>query len=119
MVERNENSLQIAQDNQIYILKTSIIGDKIKMQCYNIYDQNQLYIGIINLTALRAYSPIFNNIQNIEQSSQYINSLIERKSIRISISQNDSLLITLFLHNKSKMTLFLSRGKNYQYSNQR
>ena len=120
MVERNENSYQLDQEGRLFILKTSLIAEKLKLQCYDIYDQSRPYIGIFSLSTLKSSNPIFNNIQYIDQSRQFLNSLIERKNVRISLSPSDLLYITFYFSEKNKITLGLSReNKNYQYINQR
>ena len=120
MIERNESSYQLSQDGRMFLLKTSIIAEKLKLQCYDYYDQTRPFIGIFSLQTLKSSNPIFNKIQYIDQSRQYLNTLIERKSVRIFLTQNDLLYIVFYFTDKNKITLGLSReNKNYQYNNQR
>ena len=120
MIERNESSYQLSQDGRMFLLKTSIIAEKLKLQCYDFYDQTRPFIGIFSLQTLKSSNPIFNKIQYIDQSRQYLNTLIERKSVRIFLTQNDLLYIVFYFTDKNKITLGLSReNKNYQYNNQR
>ena len=120
MIERNESSYQLSQDGRMFLLKTSIIAEKLKLQCYDFYDQTRPFIGIFSLQTLKSSNPIFNKIQYIDQSRQYLNTLIERKNVRIFLTQNDLLYIVFYFTDKNKITLGLSReNKNYQYNNQR
>ena len=120
MVERNENTYQLEQEGQMFILKTSIIVDKLKLQCQDIYDQQRPYTGIFDLNTLRNSNPIFNKIQNIDQVKQFLNSLIERKNVRITLVPLDLLHLTLYLSDNNQIILGLKKidKTSYSYLNQ-
>ena len=57
MVERNESRYQLEQDNKIYILTTSILGDKLKLVCQD--SNSQTFFGAFNLNDLLRISRYF------------------------------------------------------------
>ena len=102
MVERNESRYQLEQDNKIFILKTSLINDKIKLVCQ---DSNaQIFDGIFSLPELIKISRYFQPTHTIEQIQGYLNGIIERQ--RVGIEQNGvAISLVLYLINNDKISI--------------
>ena len=102
MIERNESRYQIEQNNKIYILSTSLIGDKIKLFCQD--SNSQVYEGQFGMNDLIKLSKYFHPNHKVEQIQMYLNGIIEKQ--RVGINQNDSTItIILFLINKDTINL--------------
>jgi acetolactate synthase small subunit len=115
MVERNESRYQLEQDNKIYILTTSILGDKLKLVCQD--SNSQIFFGAFNLNDLLRISRYFQSTHSVEQIQKYLNGIIEKQ--RVSISQNGNIVtIILYLVNNDKINIPLQNITN-NYNNQK
>ena len=109
MIERNESRYQLEQDNKIYILATSLLGDKLKLVCQD--SNSQTFFGAFNLTDLLKISRYFQSIHSVEQIQKYLNGIIEKQ--RVSISQNGTIvMIILYLINNDKINIPLQNITN-------
>ena len=109
MVEKNESRYQLEQDNKIYILTTSILGDKLKLVCQD--SNSQIFLGAFNLNDLLRISRYFQSTHSVEQIQKYLNGIIEKQ--RVSISQNGNIVtIILYLVNNDKINIPLQQIKN-------
>ena len=81
MLERNETHYQLDQDNKVYILKTSLINDKIKLMCKDSF--NQIYQGAFNMNDLLNISRYFSTTNSVDQVQLYLNGIIENQRIGI------------------------------------
>ena len=115
MEERNESRYHIEQKNKIYILTTSLIGNKIKLVCQ---DENaHVYDGEFTMSDLTKISRYFQPNHTVEQIQGYLNGIIEKQ--RVGISQNESAIsIILYLINKDQISIpLIKRESNYNYNN--
>ena len=76
MAERNVSGYQLEQDNTIYILNTSLIGDKIKLLCK---ESIQTYEGIFSMNDLVKLSKYFQPNHTIDQIQMYLMELLKDK----------------------------------------
>ena len=107
MVERNISRYQLQQDNNTYILKTSLIDDKIKLACQDSLTQ-EIFAGLFTLNALIKLSKYFQVTHTLEQIQKYLNGIIEKQRVGISKIGN-SLSIILYLINNDKINIPLSK----------
>ena len=106
MTQRNETRYQLEQDNKIYILSTSLIGDKLKLICQD--SNSQEFEGLYTITDLTQISKYFQPTHKVEQIQVYLNGIIEKQ--RVGISQSGSTLtIFLFLINQDQIKIPLMK----------
>ena len=105
MAERNESRYQLEQDNQIYILSTSLIGDKIKLLCK---DSTQIYEGLFAMNDLIKISKYFQPNHTVDQIQVYLNGIIERQRVGLNKS-GASLIIVLYLINGDQINIPLTQ----------
>ena len=115
MEERNESRYHIEQKNKIYILTTSLIGNKIKLVCQD--ENSQVFDGEFTMSDLTKLSRYFQPNHNVEQIQGYLNGIIEKQ--RVGISQNESAIsIILYLINKDQISIpLIKKEANYNYNN--
>ena len=108
MVERNASRYQLQQDNKVYILKTSLIDDKIKLACQDSSTQ-EIFIGLFTLNDLIKLSKYFQVTHTLEQIQKYLNGIIEKQ--RVGLSKIGSILsIILYLINNDKINIPLTKS---------
>ena len=106
MTQRNETRYQLEQDNKIYILSTSLIGDKLKLFCQD--SNSQEFEALYTITDLTQISKYFQPTHKVEQIQVYLNGIIEKQ--RVGISQSGSTLtIFLFLINQDQIKIPLMK----------
>ena len=118
MFERNVTHYQLEQDNKIYILKTSLINDKIKLMCKDSY--NQIYQGAFNMNDLLNISRYFSTTNSVDQVQLYLNGIIENQRIGI-FPEGNSIKMVLYLVNNDKIIIPLTKvlnNNNYNIMNQ-
>ena len=120
MTERNEARYQLEQDNKVYILKTCLANDKLKLVCQD--SNSQKYIGEFSMNDLLKLSRYFNAARNIEKVQAYLNGIIEKQRVGIFSEQN-TIKIVLYLVNNDKITIPLNKEMSsinnfYNYENQ-
>jgi hypothetical protein len=114
MVERNESRYQLEQDNQIYILATSLVGNKIKLFCQ---DSAQIYEGLFAMTDLIKISQYFQPNHQIDQIQMYLNGIIEKQRVGINRS-GASLIIVLYLINGDQIKIpLMQKLANNNFNN--
>ena len=117
MEERNESRYHIEQKNKIYILATSLIGDKLKLVCQDA--NNQTFDREFSMNELIKLSKYFQPNHTVEQIQGYLNGIIEKQ--RVGITQNESALsIILYLINKDQISIPLIRRESnniFNYNN--
>jgi hypothetical protein len=106
MFERNETHYQLDQENKVFILTTSLIGDKIKLMCRD--SNNQIYKGIFNMNDLLKISRYFSTTNSVEQVQIYLNGIIENQRIGIFFEGN-ILKMVLYLVNNDKISIPLTK----------
>ena len=118
MLERNETHYQLDQDNKVYILKTSLINDKIKLMCKDSF--NQIYQGAFNMNDLLNISRYFSTTNSVDQVQLYLNGIIENQRIGI-FPEGNSIKMVLYLVNNDKIIIPLTKvlnNNNYNIMNQ-
>jgi len=115
MVERNPSRYQLQQDNKAYILKTSLIDDKIKLECQDSLTQ-EIFIGLFTLNDLLKLSKYFQVTHTLEQIQKYLNGIIEKQRVGISKIGN-TLSIILYLINNDKINIPLVKAGTNNYVN--
>ena len=118
MFERNVTHYQLEQDNKIYILKTSLINDKIKLMCKDSY--NQIYQGAFNMNDLLNISRYFSTTNSVDQVQLYLNGIIENQRVGI-FPEGNSIIMVLYLVNNDKINIPLTKvlnNNNYNIMNQ-
>ena len=115
MVERNPSRYQLQQDNKAYILKTSLIDDKIKLACQDSLTQ-EIFIGLFTLNDLLKLSKYFQVTHTLEQIQKYLNGIIEKQRVGISKIGN-TLSIILYLINNDKINIPLVKAGTNNYVN--
>ena len=116
MEQRNENIFHINYKNQMYVLSTSLIGNKIKLVCRDYLTQT--FDGEFALEDLYRLSRYFQPTHSIEQIQGYLNGIIGKQ--RVGFVQNwDALSIVLYLINKDIISIPLIRREinSYTYNN--
>ncbi len=116
MEQRNENIFHINYKNQMYVLSTSLIGNKIKLVCRDYLTQT--FDGEFALEDLYRLSRYFQPTHSIEQIQGYLNGIIGKQ--RVGFVQNgDALSIVLYLINKDIISIPLIRKEinSYGYNN--
>ena len=108
MVERNASRYQLQQDNKIYILKTSLIDDKIKLACQDSSTQ-EIFIGLFTLNDLIKLSKYFQVTHTLEQIQKYLNGIIEKQRVGLS-KIGSTLSIILYLINNDKINIPLTKS---------
>ena len=121
MAEINQSQYQIEQNNQVYILSTSIIYNKLKLFCQD--SNKQIFEAYFSMNDLIQLNKHFQPNHTVEQIQLYLNSIIENQ--KIAIAQNNSQLnIILYLNNKEQIIIPLPKKiinnvinyNNYQYN---
>ena len=121
MAEINKSQYQIEQNNQVYILSTSIIYNKLKLVCQE--SNKQIFEAYFSINDLIQLNKLFQPNHTVEQIQLYLNSIIENQ--KIAIAQNNSQLnIILYLNNKEQIIIPLPKKivnnainyNNYQYN---
>ena len=107
MVERNVSRYQLQQDNKVYILKTSLIDDKIKLACQD-SSTHEIFIGLFTLNDLIKLSKYFQVTHTLEQIQKYLNGIIEKQRVGIS-KIGSALSIILYLINNDKINIPLTK----------
>ena len=113
MTEKNESRYQLEQDNQIYILSTSLINDKLKLVCKD--SNSQKYIGEFSMNDLLILSKYFSTTRNVEQVQNYLNGIIEKQRVAI-FSEENILKVTLYLVNNDKIIIPLNKRVSSYYN---
>ena len=114
MAERNESRYQLEQDNEIYILSTSLLNDKLKLVCKD--SNSQKFIGEFSMNDLLNLSRYFSTARTIEQVQNYLNGIIEKQ--RVAIFPEDNIIkVTLYLVNNDKIIIPLNKIISSNYSN--
>ena len=107
MQERNETSYRLEQDNQVYILTTSLIADKLKLMVKD--SQNEIYKGEFTINDLLKISRYFNNTKNVENVQKYLNGIIEKQRVGI-FPEGYVVKIVLYLINNDKVYIPLTKN---------
>jgi len=111
MAERNGSKYQLQQDNNTYILKTSLVdSDKIKLVCQD-SSTKEVFAGLFTLDTLIKLSKYFQVTHTLEQIQKYLNGIIEKQRVGISKTGNVLSLI-LYLINNDKINIPLSKIGN-------
>jgi hypothetical protein len=107
MVERNITRYHLQQsDNKSYILATSLIGDKLKLNCQD--SLNETFIGEFTLMDLLNLSKYFKTTKSVAQVQQYLNGIIEKQ--RVEIYQDDVCVkVILHLINNDRISIPLKK----------
>ena len=118
MEQRNENIFHINYKNQMYVLSTSLVGNKIKLVCTD--SLSQTFDGEFALEDLFRLSRYFQPTHSIEQIQGYLNGIIGKQ--RVGFVQNgDALSIVLYLINKDIISIPLIRKEtntnSFDYNN--
>ena len=113
-MEINENRYQLEQNNKVYILKTSLIDNKLKLVCQY---QTQNFVGLFTLNDLLNISKYFQKTHTVETIQKYLNGIIEKQ--RVGISQSGNILyIIIYLINKDTIKIPLKPSmSNYNNYN--
>ena len=114
MVERNEVSYQLEQHNQIYILTTGLLDNKLKLSCEN--SNSEKYISEFTMNDLVKLSRYFSTTRTIEQVQNYLNGIIEKQRVSISLKDN-TFILTLYLVNQDKINIPLKKVMNNNNNN--
>ena len=116
MNERNENRYQLEQNNQLYILTTVLVDDKLKLICQV---SDDIFEGIFNIIDLLNLSKYFQPTHTIEQIQMYLNGIIEKQ--RVGITRNGAALsVILYLINKDQICIPLIKkldNNAYNFNN--
>ena len=102
MLERNECSYHINYKNNAYILKTSLIQNKLKLACKDA--NSQIYDGEFTLNDLMNISKYFQQNYTIEQIQGYLNGIIEKQRIGI-VQSGSAISFIVYLVNKDQISI--------------
>ncbi len=112
MNERNEHRYQLEQKNQLYILTTVLVDDKLKLICQV---SDDIFEGIFNIIDLLNLSKYFQPTHTIEQIQMYLNGIIEKQ--RVGITRNGGALsLILYLINKDQICIPLIKKSDNIYN---
>ena len=115
MIERNECSYHINYKNNAYILKTSLLQNKLKLACKDA--NSQIYDGEFTLNDLMNISKYFQKNYTIEQIQGYLNGIIEKQRIGI-VQSGNALSLILYLVNNDRINIpLLIKSNNNIYNN--
>ena len=117
-MEKNKVTFPIYQNNSLYTLSTSLIGNKIKLVCVG--DNSVIYENIYSVEELTKISRYFRPNYTIEQIQLYLNGILELQKIEIN-QGDEAITLNLYLINNDHIPIpLLKKIDNigmYNYSN--
>lgn len=115
--EENVQKYQLIQDDKIYILTTGLIGQNLKLSCYEYHEniKDELgYSSIFTIDQLRGADPIFRMIKDCEDVQWIFEEVILAQSV--GILEGDGILDVYFYMRangrRAKVILRLNWQKN-------
>ena len=86
VIEENVQKYQLIQDDKIYILSTGLVGQNLKIACYEYKDNNNENIGyasIYTIQQLQRANPVFKMTQDCEDVQWMFEDVILDQSVGI------------------------------------
>lgn len=118
-IEENVQKYQLNQDNKIYILSTGLIGNNLKLTCFEYQGNNAeqiSYSSIFTIQQLRGADPIFQMTQDCEDVQWIFEDVILAQSV--GILEGDGILDVYFYMSangrRAKVILRLNGPKKQQ-----
>ena len=116
MQERNKVTFETYQNNILYTISTSLIGNKINLVCRD--SNSKVYENSYTLAELLKISQYFRSDYTIEQVQLYLNGIMEKQKIGISPGE-EAVTLNLYLINRDLISIPLLRKttNNINYIN--
>ena len=109
MEERNKVTFQSFQNNILYTISTSLIGNKINLVCAD--SNSKVFENSFSVAELTKISDYFKPNYTIEQVQLYLNGIMEKQKIGISPG-DEAVTINLYLINHDIVAIPLLKKTN-------
>ena len=80
-MESNQNSYQLKQDEKVYILNTSLLGDIIKITCKN--DKEEQFTGKFTLDELKSLDAILFKINSPLEAIEFLDQALSNQKVGV------------------------------------
>ena len=102
-MESNTSTYKLDQGNKEYIFTTSIIGNQLKMGCYNTADAaNKKYIKLFTIDQLNQIDAIFSPLKTVLQASEFIDKALNNQ--KVGVSEESGILKIIFYISSNGIT---------------
>ena len=102
MEERNKVTFELYQNNILYTISTSLIGNKLNLVCRN--SNSKVFENSYTMPELLKISQYFKPEYTIEQVQLYINGIMEKQKIGISPG-DEAVTLNLYLINRDLISI--------------
>ena len=102
MEERNKVTFELYQNNILYTISTSLIGNKLNLVCTD--SNSKVFENSYTMPELLKISQYFKPEYTIEQVQLYINGIMEKQKIGISPG-DDAVTLNLYLINRDLISI--------------
>ena len=94
----NDCDFQITQDGIKYVVNLSIIGETLKINCYELQSNfNNEFSAEFYHDQLKLYSPMFNSTTSIQEDFLIFKKAIQSKKVKINKNSNNEIYLTFAL----------------------
>ena len=99
-MESNMSTYKLDQAGKVYMLTTSIVGDKIRLACKNSSSpKNKKYSRDFSVEELRKLDKLFNVLKSPLSAIQYIDEALRQQKVGVS-EENNGIKITFYITTK-------------------
>ena len=99
-MESNMSTYKLEQTGKVYMLTTSIVGDKIRLACKNSSSpKNKKYSRDFSVEELRKLDKLFNVLKSPLSAIQYIDEALRQQKVGVS-EENNGIKITFYITTK-------------------
>ena len=99
-MESNMSTYKLEQTGKVYMLTTSIVGDKIRLACKNSSSpKNKKYSRDFSVEQLRKLDKLFNVLKSPLSAIQYIDEALRQQKVGVS-EENNGIKITFYITTK-------------------
>ena len=99
-MESNTSTYKLEQTGKVYMLTTSIVGDKIRLACKNSSSpKNKKYSRDFSVEELRKLDKLFNVLKSPLSAIQYIDEALRQQKVGVS-EENNGIKITFYITTK-------------------
>ena len=102
MEERNKVTFELYQNNILYTISTSLIGNKLNLVCTD--SNSKVFENSYTMPELLKISQYFKPEYTIEQVQLYINGIMEKQKIGISPG-DEAITLNLYLINRDLISI--------------
>ena len=99
-MESNMSTYKLEQTGKVYMLTTSIVGDKIRLACKNSSSpKNKKFSRDFSVEQLRKLDKLFNVLKSPLSAIQYIDEALRQQKVGVS-EENNGIKITFYITTK-------------------